>query len=240
MSSLMNLQLSFFHNNHIEPNINIIDNLGKELNSINSSFSFLPSIITSHNINFDTGKVNSINNISFITQNRMSQIVFLDNRIDILINNNNRDNDIFEKYTNICVQALSKITQTLKLNSNRLSLNINLISNNLKEDELETKLKGKQCCLLSFYTNTPLVEWMTRMNRKENILLEQEEQLNVITEISFVKDIDNKENRFLCHVDINTVFENQIFRFNYNSINNFVEKTLPIAKSIKQNFEVFD
>ena len=69
----MNVQYSIFSNNRIEPTPDVVNDLLSELNAM-GKYVFIPSMISGQNIDLLAGKVNPMNNISFVTQ--VSQKLF--------------------------------------------------------------------------------------------------------------------------------------------------------------------
>ena len=73
MSIIMNVQYSAFSNNRIEPTPDTVNSILAGLNSL-GKYVFIPSMIAGQNIDLLAGKVNPVNNISFVTIDQQVQI----------------------------------------------------------------------------------------------------------------------------------------------------------------------
>ena len=68
MGSLLDVQMSIFINNRIEPTPNNVSLLMNELNKLDSKhYEYLPSIIRSQTIDLSNGKISTVSNIAFST-----------------------------------------------------------------------------------------------------------------------------------------------------------------------------
>ena len=237
MSILMNVQYSIFSNNRIEPTPDVVSNLLLELNAL-GEYVFIPNMIAGQNIDLLAGKVNPMNNISFITIDRQVQIACLNERIDVTINGTDKNQAIsIEEHIGFARSALAKIMEKNHIYSNRLAINISLLSDLIKDSIQETPLGRKLCNTLDFYNGTSLEEWSSRVNARKSIQVDNSELLNVITELSSVLDNESGKKRFLCHMDINTIFENEGYRFSAGSLEAFDGEVMKITDEIKHNFE---
>ena len=112
--------------------------------------------------------------------------------------------------------------------SSRLALNTASFVINLSDDEI-TEFMSHYSNPISLYSETPLDEWSTRlMVRKTEHILEPEEKINVITNLSkaaLQKQVDGEfvhSTGFAVNVDINTVPENTIQRYSATDLACFV------------------
>lgn len=237
MGIILNIQLSAFINHRIEPNANNISNLMNELNLLKLK-EFLPNITTGQTIDLVKGRIDTISNLAFVTADKSGQIICQDERIDCIFNFNQDDKCDFESELQKLEKILLLIMSEYKIVSNRFALNINLLSEPYF-GELQNTIFGKSVVSsLKFYDNREFKEWSMRENSWYPITISNEEDtLNVITELSMVTNDQQNEKRILCHMDINTIPENSGYRFNTDSLNDFVIETGVIAKEIKANFE---
>lgn len=237
MSILMNVQYSIFSNNRIEPTPDVVNDLLSELNAM-GKYVFIPSMIAGQNIDLLAGKVNPMNNISFVTIDQQVQIACMNERIDVVINGMDNNKTIpFEEHIEFARNALMKIMGKNHIYSNRLAINISLLSDIIEDPIQETPFWKKLCNTLAFYDGVPLEEWSSRVNARKTIQIDNSESLNVITELSSVLDNTSGEKRFLCHMDINTIFENVGYRFSAGSLEKFDGAVMKIISEIKHNFE---
>lgn len=237
MGIILNIQLTAFINYRIEPNANNISNLMNKLNSLKIK-EFLPNITTGQTIDLIKGKINTISNLTFVTSDNDAQIICQDERIDCIFNFNQDDRCNFESELQKLKTILLLIMTEYKIISNRFALNINLLSESYWEELQNTKFGQNVVSPLSFYNNKEVKEWSMRENSWHPIVISNEEDtLNVITELSMVTNDQQTEKRILCHMDINTIPGNSGYRFNKDSLNEFVKETSSIAEEIKTNFE---
>ena len=237
MSIIMNVQYSVFSNNRIEPTPDTVNGILAGLNSL-GKFVFIPSVIAGQNIDLLAGKVNPVNNISFVTIDQQAQISCMNDRIDVLINGTNSNQTVsIKEHIIFARQALTMIMENSHIYSNRLALNVSLLSDVFNGPVQGTALGRKLCGTLDFYGDKSLEEWSSRVNSRSSITIDNNELLNVITEISSVFDNAAGKKRFLCHMDINTIFENSGYRFSSGSLPKFDNEAMKIIVEIKQNFE---
>lgn len=237
MGVLMNVQLTAFSNNRIEPTTAIIELLLKELNSL-GGYAFLPNMITGQNIDIAAGTIKPVNNLSFLTIDQTVQIVCMNERIDVIFNGNKDNQDTtIEDFLEFAEKALAFVMKQNNVYSNRLAINISLLSDVFEKELRDTKLGKKLCNTLDFYNDGEIEEWLTRTNSRRCINMPQNEVLNVITELSVVKENVTNNKRFLCHMDINTIQENAGYRFAFSDLNCFKHEVLEIIQNLKTNFE---
>ena len=237
MSILMNVQYSIFSNNRIEPTPDVVNDLLSELNGM-GNYVFIPSIIPGQNIDLLAGKVNPVNNISFVTIDQQVQIACMNERIDVVINGTDKNQTIpIEEHIEFARNALMKIMMKNNVYSNRLAINVSLLSDLIEEPIQKTPLGKELCNTLAYYSGISLDEWSSRVNARRSIQVDNKELINVITELSSVLDNTCGKKRFLCHMDINTIFENAGYRFSAESLEKFDGEIMKIVKEIKHNFE---
>lgn len=240
MGMLLNIQMSIFGNYHIETTANNISILMQKLNEL-GKFEFLPNIVEGQNIDILAGKISTTSNVSFITSSQLCRVMCMDNRIDCILTFNPDYQDTIENSLQFCNDVLTVIMESFPILGNRLAININELSNPISTDLLETKLGKSIISVLDFYKNKTLEEWSTRSNTRFPInISEKAEMLNIITELNIVKNDQTMEKRVLCHIDINTIPENQGFRFTNGDLSSFIKETKKIISNIKDNFEELD
>lgn len=240
MSIIMNVQFTVFSNNRIEPTP---DNIGIILNKLNSlgKYTFLPSMINGQNIDLAAGKMDPVSNISFVTLDQHVQIACMNERIDIVINGTQNNQSVpIEEHLEFARTVLDFLMEKYHTYSNRLAINISLLSGLIQKSIRETAIGKRMCSTFDYYQGKELDEWSSRVNTKQAIQMAREELLNVITDISVVTDNKSSKKRFMTHMDINTVFENNGYRFAANDLGPFIENVIGIVNNIKNNFEELD
>ena len=237
MSILKDVQFSIFTNSRIEPTTELVNSLLTDINAI-KKYEFVPNLITNKNVDLIANTIQTNNNISFVTLDQSVNIACMNERIDVTIRdiNNSLDNNL-DDYIAFARSALVLIMEKTHVYSNRLAINVSYLSKEVSDFIQNTGVGKKLCKTLDFYKNQTLVEWSTRANVRKCIRLDNDELLNIITDISSVIDNHSGKNRFLCHMDINTVYENTGYRFSSANIEQFEREVLPIINEIKKNYE---
>lgn len=240
MGMLLNVQLSVFGNYNIEATAANVSKLMQGINEL-GKFEFLPNIVSGQNIDLLAGKINTTSNLSFITTSQLSQIICMDNRIDCILNFNSEYQDTIDDSLQFCNNVLAVIMDTFPILGNRLAININELSNCISTELFKTKLVWSVISVFDFYKDKTLDEWSTRANTRFPVeILGKSEILNVITELNIAQNSQNSEKRILCHLDINTIPENQGYRFKKDDLSSFICETKKIIYNIKNNFEELD
>lgn len=240
MGMLLNVQLSVFGNYHIETTAKNVSNLMQKLNEL-GEFEFLPNIISGQNIDLLAGKINTTSNLSFVTSSQSCQIICMDNRMDCLLKFDSEYQDTIDNGLAFCNRVLGVIMDNFPILGNRLAININELSNPVSGDLLETNLGKSVVSVLDFYKDKKLDEWSTRANTRLSVDISgKPENLNIITELNIATNNQINEKRILCHLDINTVQENQGYRFNKEDLSSFIDETRKIIENLKNNFEELD
>lgn len=237
MSLILYVQLSAFSNYKIEPTPQNITLLMEKINLLKIR-EFLPNITTGQNIDLVKGTLEKVSNLGFATSDGTGQIICQNNRIDCMFNYN-ADNqcDLNESIDDL-KKIIILILKEFEIISNRLAININILSDSYEGDLKETTFGHNIVSTLDFYKDKELKEWSVRENVRYPIdILDKMENLNVITELSKVVSNPGDENRILCHMDINTIPENMGYRFNYEKMECFIESVKSIINNIKVNFE---
>ena len=241
MANFMDIQFSVFGNfKEIEATHENIMRLMMEL----KDFKLLPSTFVNQNINIDTKEVESENRISFVSMDQSFKLVINSERVDFTYNSNKieKSNDtvfINEKFTYFYEVYLA-LFKTLEIKGNRLAVNINLLGdriiNNSVAEYFNNNIKA-----FKFYKDKNISDWNYSTTAKSFITINNlNEELNIITNLNTISNIDNLEKRLLCHFDINTVKENTNERFINENINDFLENLKIILKELIANFEVCD
>lgn len=237
MGAVVNIQLSAFCNNRIEPNAKNIALLMEKINSLNIK-EYLPNIATSQSIDLVKGNIETSSNLGFVTTDKSGQIMCQDNRIDCIFNYQNGCQGCYEKDIDNLRDILSLILSEYEIISNRLAININILSDSYNGNLQNTNFGQNIVSTLDFYKGKELREWSSRDNLRYPIKIgDKEEMLNVITELSMVISQPEREKRLLCHMDINTIPENIGYRFNYEKMLCFVSEVKKVITDIKNNFE---
>ena len=236
MSITLNYQLSVFGNYTISPTPDTISTLMGKINDTTQK-TFLPNIINSQQIELPSNKITTLSNLGFVSQDQKFSIAILNERIDI---NYSRidDSDIdIRSFYEFAVKALVVIIEHSGIVSNRLAINIHQV--NEVESFEKLKVLGKSLIKTpTYYNDKNYEEWSLRTNSNFGVTItDNQEILNIITELSSTQNTSSQKAGVLCHVDINTLQYNQNLRFGVTELNPFVESALNIASNILNDIE---
>ena len=234
MGATLSIQVSAFSNKKIVPNAENIAVIMPKLKNL-SGIEFLPNIINTQKIDIATGKIDNLPNLSFASINKTGQVVCTDNRIDCIFNFEIDKQDEVEARFNTASCIISFIMQNESVFANRLALNVNYLSDVCNGNSLfETQVMH----VLPFYQGKDIKEWSSRTNAVGQMKINDlDENLNVITEYTHTTEPVSGETRILCHIDINTISENQDFRFKYDAISTFIDQAKQIYEDIQSDFD---
>ena len=240
MGTFLNVQFSIFTNHRIAPTASNVTTLMGKINDL-KKFEFLPNVVSTQNIDLGSGQLNAVSNLVFITASNQSQIMCMDNRIDCVFNFDPSCDDTLETSISFCKKVLNIIMQEYSILGNRLAINVNKISSALPENFKETHFGKKLIVCLDYYEQKNLVEWSTRYNTRTQVeISNKNEVLNVITDLTLAKDMQNESKKILCHLDINTVPENQAYRFSCEDLEAFMKESIKVITPIINDFERLD
>ncbi len=158
-----------------------------------------------------------------------------------MLNFNSEYQDTISNGLQFCQDVLAIIMDNFPILGNRLAININELSDSFSPELFNTELAQSVISVLDFYKDKSLDEWSTRANNQFPIQISgKTEILNVITELTLAQSSQNNEKRILCHLDINTIPQNQGFRFNKNDVSSFICEAKKIICNIINDFEGLD
>ena len=228
ISVALNYQLSVFGKFTITPTPDIIVALMNKINTETKEI-FLPNIINSQQIEIMSNKITTIASLGFVTQNQRYSIAILNDRIDVNYNKADDSNIDIETFYDFSVKVLSAVMDYFGIASNRLAINIQQVCEFGSFEDL--RMCGKKLVVAAaYYNDKEFSEWSMRTNSQVNIPLgEQQEVVNVITDISSGQDMTGQKAACLFHIDINTAPQNQSMRFNKDSLLSFVQSAETIA-----------
>lgn len=167
--------------------------------------------------------------LQMVSQSNDWKIVFFKERIDLLYEymENNEEycnlNDIFSRGIQILTKAFSVFPETL---GNRIAINTNIILPKM-DVEKEKCFIRKYTMPVSAYNNDKLEEWNLHYNVKKELFISKKtkEICNNIISLSQILYNNSKEveSRIVIGLDMNTLPENQEFRFMYTDLISFSE-----------------
>lgn len=198
------------------------------------SYTLLLNTMTEITLNAKTGTPTQVNRISFVDQNSGLQIMFGSKRLDFikeLRDDNSNNMGELADYIKLVKDIIVELSDTFIdfKNFNRLSLLTDCFINDIsiaKKESIYKKLLNE-----TFFRNENIKEWSVQIVNKDEGK-ELKEKINNILSINRLqgqliinnhgKDIDGIK----VMIDINTKAEDLDFRFNIDSINNFLIDSL--------------
>lgn len=198
------------------------------------SYTLLLNTMTEVTLNAKTGTPTQVNRISFVDQNSGLQIMFGSKRLDFikeLRDDNSNNMGELADYIKLVKDIIVELSDTFIdfKNFNRLSLLTDCFINDIsiaKKESIYKKLLNE-----TFFGNENIKEWSVQIVNKDEGK-ELKEKINNILSINRLqgqliinnhgKDIDGIK----VMIDINTKAEDLDFRFNIDSINNFLIDSL--------------
>ncbi|WP_406043180.1 hypothetical protein [Succinimonas sp.] len=234
MGAIIKIQLSAFSNKKVLPSA---DNIAKIMLSLKEKFGIelLPSILNTQKIDVSTGMIKTVSNLSFSSMDNTEQIICSENRIDCIFNFSVEHQEETEGKFKAASDVLKFIMEKEKIIANRLALNVTFLSNICSKNSVfETQVMH----VMPFYRNKTIKEWSSRTNAFGKMIINNvEEELNIITEYTYITESATKEARIICHADINTIAENNDFRFECLSVEFFERQAKEIFSEIQLDLE---
>lgn len=240
MNNIINVQFSYFCDYHIQTSVESITKLMEGLNKLGFC-ELLPSMIPGQKLNLLEGKAIPTSNLSFNSTDGSIQIVCMDNRIDCIIRPTVSEKIDLERDLFKSKSLLDVIISHYNILGNRLAINIDAIGNKKVIDFSTTKFGSILSSSINYYKGKTISEISANLNTRIPIVLsETEETINVITNINTAVNNKDQSNLLLCHIDINTVPENQRLRFRNDVLEQFVSQIKGIIQQIISEFEAMD
>ena len=208
------------------------------------SFKLLPTTVVNQNINIDTNEIESENRISFISMDQVFKIVIDSERVDFTydlkqIEKSDDSTFINEKFTYFN-EVYLKLFEILEIKGNRLAINVTLLGDKSIDNSV-TEYFNQNIRPFNFYSNKKISDWNYSTTGKSSININNnEEELNIITSLSTITNINSSEKRLLCHFDINTIKESTSNRFINKDINDFLDNLKPILEELIKDFKACD
>lgn len=237
MDRIISVQLSYFCEYHIQTTAENITKLMELLNNIGVG-ELLPSMLPGSQLNLIEGKAIPTSNLSFNTVDGCIQIVCMDNRIDCIIRPMDMETLDLKSALWRSQQLLAVIVAYCNIIGNRLAVNIDAVGNTPAVDFTTTKFGRVLTSSISYYNGKTVSEIAASLNTRIPIQLDEtEETINVITNINTAVNNQDQSKLLLCHIDINTVPENQSQRFKDTVLCTFVKQVQGIIQAILTEFE---
>lgn len=238
MEKIVNFQTSLFGSFiNIKPRTAVVLSL---LNNLKDE-SFIPGTIDLLSLNPVSGEIATENRIQMVSEDKTWNIVFLENRIDF--NYNYRpDTQKYIKIDDLCnyvKKLVEKVFRTFpETTGNRIAVNGKILLEEMSDDEFKV-FTEKFVAPLNLYKGEVLQEWSTRFNLRKEIKWDDKKELcNCITELSKVyPQNDPQINEIAVSIDINTVAQNDDYRFKAKDIIQFSQKANIIIDNVFEEIE---
>lgn len=238
MEKIVNFQTSLFGSFiNIKPRTAVVLSL---LNNLKDE-SFIPGTIDLLSLNPVSGEIATENRIQMVSEDKTWNIVFLENRIDF--NYNYRpDTQKYIKIDDLCnyvKNLVEKVFRTFpETTGNRIAVNGKILLEEMSDDEFKVFTENF-AAPLNLYKGEVLQEWSTRFNLRKEIKWDDKKELcNCITELSKVyPQNDPQINEIAVSIDINTVAQNDDYRFKAKDIIQFSQKANIIIDNVFEEIE---
>lgn len=239
MKNIINVQISYFCDYHIQTTVESIKELMEGLNRFKYG-ELLPSVIPGQKLNLLEGKAIPTSNLSFNSTDGTIQIVCMDNRIDCIVRPV-VEIDNLDVHLSKCMTLLDVIISHYSISGNRLAVNLDIAGNDNVIEFSKTKFGKVLSSSLNYYNEKTINELSAHLNTRIPIeLLGAEETINVITKINSAVNNNDQRNLLICHIDINTVPEHQGLRFKNDALEPFIDQVKGIIQQIITDFEVIN
>lgn len=229
-------QVSFFGNyDEIIPNAEII----KTLFDLLSDKKLIPNQFQELGVSIVNGEpINSNKNrLRFTSQDKSLNINFNADRIDFIITNINigvfampNISDFIKEVEDI----ISRIDKQYNKQHKRIGFVKDILIDGIDSKETQKKFNTN----IPFFNGIPLREWSNRVTSRVEITEPSKDILNIICDVKKVRSIlyiNSKNTEFdgvHINVDVNTISENNNYRFNHNNISSFIKKIVEIEEEI--------
>lgn len=188
---------------------------------------------------------NPINRLSLKSSDEVWSIGFGSNRVDIQKNNKDvgvTDMNSLKSFLDEVKKITEIINNKFPKKFNRLSLVTKYLLPEMTKEEI-TGIFRKNNNPIDFFKENEPVEWKNRVVTRIPVKIQEEETVNVISELNRIKGnlkinskivaIDRVELKF----DINTYQGLTEFRFTHNELLQFIEFAFELESNLKDQFE---
>jgi len=200
----------------------------------------------SFNVTGNTVKNSDSARLSLTSTNGMWNIRFNVDRIDFVLTNSNIgkvEMPNTESFLTEVEDILTKVSQKFPKTYKRVGLVSQYLFKDI--DTNQSSLKANKT--ISFFNEKPIVEWFNKTTTRMTIQIPEAEIINISNELRWVKTNIRIEDRnilfdgLLLNIDINTINDNQNYRFNSNNLKMLLKEISQIGETLKnQNVETLN
>lgn len=230
-------QIVIFGNyDDITPNM---DNI-KYFIDVFSDKNLIPSQFREVNVNLteNTVKNTELSRLSLTSTDGMWNIRFNIDRIDFVLTNSNIgkvDMPNTELFITEVEDILTKVHKKFPKSYKRVGFVSQYLFKNIDTNTSSQKANKT----IIFFNEKPIIEWSNKTTTRIPIHIPEQELINISNELRWVKTnikVEDKNMLFdglLLSIDINTINENQNYRFNTNNIKVLLKEISKIRAEIK-------
>jgi len=193
------------------------------------------------NITGNTSKNSESTRLSLTSTDGMWNIRFNIDRIDFVLTNSNIGKvnmPNIEQFLSEVEDILSKISKKFPKTHKRVGLVSQYIFKDIDANESSKKANKT----IDFFSDKPILEWTNKTTTRMTVQVPETEIINVSNELRWVKTnikIEDKNTLFdglLLNLDVNTINENQNYRFKNENLKSLLTQISKIAEVLrKQN-----
>lgn len=228
----------------ITPNMDTI----KYFIDVFANKNLIPSQFKEISLNLTGNTVNNsdTSRLSLTSTNGMWNIRFNVDRIDFVLTNSNIgkiDMPDAESFLTEVDDILTKVSKKFPKTHKR----VGLVSQYLFKDIDSGNSSKKANKTITFFNDKPIIEWSNKTATRITIQIPEAEVINISNELRWVKTnikIEDKSALFdglLLNIDINTINENQNYRFNNDNLKLFLKEISQIGEVLKkENIETLN
>ncbi len=228
----------------ITPNMDTI----KYFIDVFANKNLIPSQFKEISLNLTGNTVNNsdTSRLSLTSTNGMWNIRFNVDRIDFVLTNSNIgkiDMPDAESFLTEVDDILTKVSKKFPKTHKR----VGLVSQYLFKDIDSSNSSKKANKTITFFNDKPIIEWSNKTATRITIQIPEAEVINISNELRWVKTnikIEDKSALFdglLLNIDINTINENQNYRFNNDNLKLLLKEISQIGEVLKkENIETLN
>ena len=200
----------------------------------------------SFNVTGNTVKNSDSARLSLTSINGMWNIRFNVNRIDFVLTNSNIgrvEMPNTETFLSEVEDILTKVSQRFPKNYKR----VGLVSQFLFKDISSKQSSQKANKAINFFDDKPIFEWSNKTTTRMTVQIPEAEIVNISNELRWLKTNIKIEDRnalfdgLLLNIDINTLNENENYRFNNTNLKGLLKEMSQISELIKnENIETLN
>lgn len=196
-----------------------------------------------HEVSIDAATGTSVNGnrLSLTSTDQSWNVRFSYDRMDVILTNANVGvTEMVDKPS--FIENFKTIFETISSKFPKKAKRIGYICQYLITDIDLTTVINSFMNRTDFYNNSPSIEFNNKIVNRATISVPEEEFINVSSELRWLKTNLKKENQntffegLLYATDVNTIPENNEYRFNKEKINDVLEESLKISDQLDSEY----